>query len=200
MIDNRAAKLFTANTRLWLVSPEVSLAGINNLDTVISGPYITLQPGSGSPVTKITALTKPPVLEPVATGLNIVLEADLLGSLNKNSPIYYRQIQVGRVTGTQLSPTAQKVFIHINITPPYDRLVHNNTKFWNSSGINVKAGIFSGVKISTESLESIVVGGVSMATPEGENMGRRAFSGQHFTLYDEARKTWRTWQPAIALD
>ena len=200
MIDNRAAKLFTADTRLWLVSPEVSLAGINNLDTVISGSYITLQPGSGNPVAEIVALTKPPVLEPVNTGLNIVLEADLLGSLNKNSPLYYRQIQVGRVTGTQLSPTAQKVFIHVNITPPYDRLVHNNTKFWNSSGINVKAGLFSGVKISTESLESIVTGGVSMATPEGENMGRRAFSGQHFTLYDEVEKNWRTWQPAIALD
>ncbi len=39
-----------------------------------------------------------------------------------------------------------------------------------------------------------------MATPENENMGRRAFSGQHFTLHDEVKKTWHTWQPEITLD
>ena len=50
-----------------------AVAGINNLDTVISGPYITLRPDSGSPVSEIAALTKPPVLESVATGLNIIL-------------------------------------------------------------------------------------------------------------------------------
>ncbi len=200
MIDNRAAKLFTADTKIWLVTPEVSLAGINNLDTVISGSYITLRPGSGSPIVEIIALTKPPALEPEAVGLNIILETNRLGSLNKNSPLYYRQIKIGKVTGAKLSPTAQKVLIHVNIAPPYDRLVHSGTKFWNSSGINVKAGIFSGVKINTESIESIVAGGVSMATPENEKMGKRATTGQHFTLYEEAKKFWHTWQPAIVLD
>ncbi len=200
MVNNRAAKLFTTDTKIWLVRPEVSLAGINNLDTIISGSYITLRPGSGSPVAEIMALTKPPVLESVATGLNIVLEADLLGSLKKNSPLYYRQIKIGKVTGAKLSPTAQKVLILVNIAPPYDRLVYSNSKFWNSSGIRVKAGLFSGVKINTESVEALVAGGVSMATPENEAMGKRAMTGQHFTLHKEAKECWHTWQPAIVLD
>ena len=200
MINNRAVKLFTTGSKIWLVSPEVSLAGINNLDTIISGSYIALRPGPGSPIAEITALTKPPALKHETTGLNVVLEADRLGSLKKDSPLYYRQIKIGKVTGAKLSPTAQKVLIHINITPPYDRLVYSNTKFWNSSGIIVKAGIFSGVKIDTESIESIVAGGVSLATPEGENMGRKAVSGQYFTLHDEGKENWRSWQPAIALD
>ena len=141
-----------------------------------------------------------PALDIAGSGLNIVLEADYLGSLNKNSPLYYRQIQIGRVTGARLSSTAQKVLIHINIEPPYHRLVYSNTKFWNSSGINVKAGLFSGVKINTESLESIVIGGVSMATPEGDNRGKRALQGQHFKLHDEAKECWRAWQPTMAWD
>ncbi|MEA3333090.1 MAG: hypothetical protein U9Q58_05800 [Pseudomonadota bacterium] len=37
----------------------------------------------------------------MGSDLNIVLEADRLGSLNKNSPLYYRQIQIGRVTGAR---------------------------------------------------------------------------------------------------
>lgn len=200
LIDKPAEKLFTADADIWLVTPEVSLAGISNLDTIISGPYITLRPGSGNPATEFIALTKPPSLESVATGLNVVLEADQLGSLNKNSPLYYRQIKIGRITGAKLSPTAQKVLIHINIAPPYDQLVRANSKFWNSSGINVKAGIFSGVKITTESMEAIMTGGVSLATPEGDEMGSKVIDGHHFLLHDEINESWPEWQPAIALD
>ena len=109
-------------------------------------------------------------------------------------------IKIGRVTGAKLSPTAQKVLIHINVAPPYDRLVHCNTKFWNSSGINVKAGLFSGVKITTESLETIMIGGVSLTTPEGETMGSKVTDGHHFILHDEAQEAWLEWQPAITLD
>ncbi|MCK5679843.1 MCE family protein, partial [bacterium] len=200
LIDKQAAKLFTTDAKIWLVTPEISLAGINNLDTVISGPYITLQPGTGNPATEFTALTKPPVLDSVATGLSIVIEANLLGSLTKNSPLYYRQIKIGKVTGAKLSSTSQKVLIHVNIEPPYDRLVRSNSKFWNSSGINVKAGIFSGIKITTESMEAIIIGGVSLATPEGEAMGTKVSDGHLFPLHDELNESWLKWQPTINLD
>ncbi len=197
MIEKRAAKLFTIDTVIWLVSPEVSLSGINNLDTIISGSYINLRPGNGTPITEFIALNTPPALESVAIGLNIVLEADQLGSLKKGSPLYYRQIKIGRVTGAKLSPTAQKVLIHVNIAPPYQKLVYCNSKFWNGSGINVKAGLFSGVKITTESLEAIIAGGLCMATPEGEAMGPRALPKQRYKLHKEAKKGWLDWQPAL---
>ncbi|MCK5916378.1 MAG: MCE family protein, partial [Deltaproteobacteria bacterium] len=99
LIDKEAAKLFTSDAKIWLVRPEISLAGINNLDTVVSGSYITLCPGNGDPVDTFTALSQPPVFDIAKTGLNIILEARRLGSLKKGSPIYYRQIKIGRVTG-----------------------------------------------------------------------------------------------------
>jgi len=197
MIKKQAAKLFTADTVVWLVSPEVSLSGINNLDTILSGTYINLRPGIGGPVSELVALNAPPALESTAHGLNIVLESDQLGSLKKGSPLYYRQIKIGRVTGAQLSPTAQKVLIHVNIAPPYQKLVYCNSKFWNGSGINVKAGIFSGVKITTESLEAIIAGGLCMVTPEGDAMGPRALPKQRYKLHKEAKKGWLNWQPAL---
>jgi len=200
LIDKPALKLFTSGTKLWLVKPEVSIRGINNLDTILSGPYITLYPGNGSPETCFTALKQPPAIDTTEAGLKIILESSRLGSLAKGSPVYYRQIRIGKVIGTQLAPTAQQVWIHINIEPPYDRLVYDNTKFWNCSGIRVKAGLFSGVKIDTESVEAIVAGGISMATPEAEAMGLKALPGEHFSLYKEAQEDWLKWQPSIILE
>ncbi len=199
LIDKRANRLFTSGTRVWLVKPEVSLSGIDNLDTVVGGSYITLRPGVGEPVEELVAEKRPPVLEKSLSGLDLILEAERLGSLKKGSPVYYRQIPVGRVTGAELSPDARKVFIHINIEEPYDRLIHCGTRFWNSSGIRVRAGIFSGVKIDTESLEALVAGGISLATPEGEKMGDPASPGQHFPLCNQAKKEWSQWCPAIPL-
>ncbi len=199
MIEENAVKLFTDDALVWLVGPEISLAGINNIDTVIGGPYITLRPGTGKPAKYFTALNQPPALNITETGLNLILEADRLGSLKKSSPIYYRQVEIGRVTGSELGPGAQKVWIHINIKPPYQRLVYSNTKFWNSSGIRVKAGLFSGVKIATESVEALVAGGISMATPEADKMGKKAHADQHFKLHEEAKKCWSKWCPKINL-
>ncbi len=199
LIEKPAVKLFTSDAKIWLVKPEISLAGINNLDTVISGPYITVSPGNGNPADHFTALSQPPALTITETGLNLILEADRLGSLKKGSPISYRQVKIGRVTGSELAPTAQKVWIHINIKPPYNRLVYSNTKFWNSSGIRVDAGLFSGVQIATESVEALVAGGISMATPEADEMGKKAQQNQHFNLHDETKECWSKWCPEINL-
>ncbi len=200
LVNKTALKLFNSGTKVWLVKPEISLNGVKNLDTMLSGSYITLHPGSGIPKHHFTALQQAPITTLNATGLNIILEADRLGSLKEGSPVYYRQIEIGNVIGSQLAPTSQQVWIHINIKPPYDRLVHSNSKFWNSSGIRVKAGLFSGVKIDTESVEALVAGGISLATPNSDEMGLKALSGQHFSLYDEADEEWLKWQPVIALE
>ncbi len=199
LIDRREIRLFTTGTRVWLIKPEVSLAGVNNLDTLIGGSYINVEPGPGEPVDQITALNGPPTIARTFSGLNLILEADRLGSLKQGSPIYYRQVKIGRVTGSQLSDDARKVFIHVNIVPPYNQLVYSGTHFWNTSGVRVRAGLFSGVKVNTESVEALVAGGISMATPDGEKMGDKAVAGQHFTLYPEGKECWEKWSPAISL-
>jgi len=199
LIDKRETRLFTTGTRVWLISPEVSLSGVKNLDTLIKGSYINVEPGPGEPIDQLTALDGPPTITRTFSGLDLILEADQLGSLKQGSPVYYRQVQVGEVTGSELSPDATRVFVHVNIASPYDRLVYTGTRFWNASGIRVRAGIFSGVKVNTESVEALVAGGISMATPEGKEMGTRAAAGRHFTLYPEAKDCWQKWRPAIPL-
>ncbi|MBU0908951.1 MAG: MCE family protein [Proteobacteria bacterium] len=200
VIDLGAERFFRQDTQVWLVNPEFNLSGINNLDTMIPGPYIAVTPGHGEAASELTALDTPPVRERSSSGLDIVLETATLGSLKRNSPVYYRQVAVGRVTGADLGPNSRQVWVYINIHPPYEALIHEHTMFWNVSGIRVDAGLFSGVQIDTESMEAIVAGGISLATPEGEAMGREAEPGSHFPLHDKADAGWLGWQPAIELN
>ncbi|MDT4884918.1 hypothetical protein FQZ97_1211000 [compost metagenome] len=52
----------------------------------------------------------------------------------------------------------------------------------------------------TESLESLMEGGISFATPNEAQMGNRALNGQTFALHDDAEDEWLTWAPKIPLD
>lgn len=52
-----------AGTRFSIVSPEISAAGVNNLETLFQ-PYINVEPGKGGPCA-ILSCRPPPLLIPV---------------------------------------------------------------------------------------------------------------------------------------
>lgn len=165
-VDKRIEPYLRADTRFWLVKPSVSLAGITGLDTLVSGNYITASPGaSGEPARNFVALDEAPPMAQNTPGLHITLKAERLGSLNRDSPVFYKQIQVGRVRSYALAEDNKSVNVQVFIEPEYAGLVRKHTRFWNASGITVDASL-SGVKVQTESIASIVAGGISFATPE----------------------------------
>jgi paraquat-inducible protein B len=197
MVDKQAAPLLRATTQFWLVHSAFSLAGSQHLDTLLSGPYIEMTAGKGKPKKDFQALNAPPEVKKKMTGLNIVLEADDLSSLKPGSPVFYRRVVVGEVTACNLSPTFQQVHVTVNIHQPYTPIVRENTKFWNASGIHVHGGLLRGVSVSTESLQSILAGGVALATPDNDKMGAPVSAGHHFKLYPEAEDKWLEWRPTI---
>jgi len=198
-VRSKTNHLFKSGSNLILVKPQVSLGGIRNLDTVLSGPYLRLDPGDGEPRTEFTIVDSFQTTPRNLPGLNIVLETPSRGSLKPGSPVYYRQVPVGRVTFFELAATGQKVLIHAVIDPEYAYIVHQGTRFWNVSGIEVSGGVFSGIRVQTQSLEAIVQGGISLATPEGKAMGPPARDGDHFLLAARAKKAWQAWQPDLLL-
>jgi paraquat-inducible protein B len=198
-VQKMAENLFRQNTRLWLVKPEFGFAKIRNLETILTGSYIDIEPGDGELKTDFVLLPDVPTTDSYA-GLNIVLETPHLGSLNKNSPVYYRQIQVGQVTGFELSPSSQQVWVRVNIHPAYVNLVHNGTRFWSISGIRASWGLFSGFDFDSESMEAIIAGGIALATPTEEKMGEPAVGGDHFILHEKSEQTWLDWNPVIMLN
>jgi paraquat-inducible protein B len=199
-VDRNVAPFFRTGTLIWVEQAEVSLSGLKNVESILFGSYLNVLPGNGPPMFSFTALPKPPRTEIAGRdGFGIVLEAKNLGSLSVGSPVYYRQVQVGQVTGYELSPTFQKVLIFVSISKQYSAVIRKNTRFWNVSGTKIEGGIFSGLKVSTASLEAVMRGGIALATPDIEATGAAVKSGYHFTLFDKPEKNWLDWSPDIIL-
>jgi paraquat-inducible protein B len=189
-----AKDLARGGTVFWIVRPEFKVGAISGLRTIISGEYITLQPGTGPPTNSFLGADKAPV-PPELKALHVTLLSPTLNSLQEQSPILYRGIQVGRVQSYQLADNAQDVVIQATITQEYAPLVRANTKFWNVGGINFKFSLFRGAEIWAESPETLVGGGIELATPP--ELQPAATDGAIFRLYEKAEPAWSDWQPDI---
>ncbi len=195
-------RIARAGSRFWVVRPELGLMRTANLDTLISGPYIEVlpDPGSSPRQTRFVAAAQAPATTVKEQGLHLVLSAPRRGSLKAGVPVTYREVTVGKVTGFELGPNADRVLIGILIEPRYAPLVRSGSRFWNASGFGFDFGLLKGAQLRTESLETLLEGGIAFATPEGEQMGRPAVPGQTFPLFGEASDEWLQWAPKIALE
>lgn len=154
-------------SRFWVVKPRVGLGGVSGLMTLLSGSYIetdfdpTVKNRSGE--RDFVGLEQPPPIASDRPGRHFVLRSRTLGSLGAGTPIYYRRIQVGLITGFSLADSGQHVDLSIFIDAPYDKFVDASTRFWNESGIDLTVGT-EGMKLQTESLISLIAGGISFAS------------------------------------
>ncbi len=167
-------------TSFWLVRPKISLTEVTGLDTLVSGNYIAVSPGEGERRARFKALPQSPPMDESSPGLHLKLSADKLNSIDIGSPVYYREIPVGRVEGIELKNSAKGVLISVYVEEQYGHLVKKNSRFWNTSGINFKASL-TGVEIQTGSLASMIAGGISFYTPEGNV--EQSESGEQFKLF-----------------
>lgn len=191
------ASVAREGSEFWVVRLGTELQDISNLGTVITGAYIQVLPGTGKPQSEFVGTEGPQAaLEPHA--LEIVLHAKRLGSLKPGSPVYYRGIEMGAVRTVRLSADATVAEILVRIKPRYVKLVRSGSKFWNASGVDVKAGLFSGLEINVESLKSLVSGGITFATPSNP-LGTLAKNGAAFPLYEQPAKEWLKWTPKISI-
>jgi len=197
-LDAHAEPLARKGSTFWIVRPEVRIDHISGLETLTQGSYLAVAPGDGEPQRTFTGLRSAPPRRPHDDSLALVLVTDQLPSLSEGSPVYYRRMPVGEVIGFDLTPTADQVAVAVRIDRRYAPLVRENSVFWSVSGFNVDAGILGlGAKVQLGSLKSLVLGGVSFATPN--DPGPPATAGRRFELEPKARDRWRSWSPKIQL-
>ncbi len=200
LLHNQPELFAREGSLFWLVQPKLSITGAANLETLITGKYFEVVPGDGAAQYRFVARYQEPAQVRQRKGLNLVLVAPRLGSIHEGLQVYYRDVQVGSVTGYRLGETADNVKIFINILPPYDKLVRDGTRFWNTSGLRVDVGLFKGAQIRADSLESILAGGIAFATPDNANNLPVAQAGESFRLHDDANPEWLAWRPKINLE
>lgn len=183
-LTSSAEPYLTEKTRFWVARPRITASRVSGLETLFSGAYIAVDPVlEGKPTRHFEGLADPPVITTNEPGSRFRLRSPTLGSLNLGSPVYYRHIQVGQVVNYELDSDGEAVTIDIFITKPHDRLVYVNTRFWNASGIDLSLTA-DGVNLDTESLISVLLGGVAFDTPDTlETKGAPAKADQFFPLY-----------------
>ena len=182
-----AAGLARSGTRFWIERPTISVSEIRGLDTLLSGRFIGVAPGAqgASKAIEFDGLDEAPAGELPEGGLEIVLEAKTRGGLRRGAPILHRGLPVGYIISVALAPDASSVEARAFVSPSYRKLVRENSIFWNASGVDLSVGL-GGIKLSVDTLSTIVLGGVSMATPEPA--GKHASEGDHFDVEEDANE------------
>ncbi|SHG88985.1 MlaD family protein [Ferrimonas marina] len=186
------------DARFHLVQPEIGLSGIRNPGALLTGNFIQAQPGqSAAPRQSFYVSEQPPRHQPYDGGLTLVLNQNRLGSLKIGSPVLFRQIKIGEVIATELAADGDGVDIHVAIHPERQHLVNQSSRFWNASGLHVDIGIFTGTEINTESLETLIAGGIAVATEQPTTDQNRLAEGARLPLKANVDKRWLEWQPKL---
>ena len=183
--------------RFWVVRPEISLTRVSGLDTLVSGDFIAFQPGTGTPTRTFKGLDKPPVEAGDAKHRKFVLRTETLGSLDRGSPVLYRGVTVGEVSGYTLPDDDKPLTVDIVVHDPHHKLVRENTRFWNASGIKFNMGDLFDASLEVESLKSLLEGGIAFANPA--EPGPAAKPGTAFALLDEKPAKPRSAKDGLAL-
>jgi paraquat-inducible protein B len=174
---------FRRNTRFWVVKPQLSVRGASGLSTLISGAYIEIEPGKGAEQLHFEGLEKQPVVTADEAGKKVVLVTDKLRSLDTGSPVYYKGLLAGEVLGHELGNDRQSIYIYAFIREPYDSLIKGNSRFWNISGMDISLGA-DGLNVRTESLQSLVLGGIAFETPATLEQENSDIESLVFTLHE----------------
>jgi len=184
-LNNTATPFTRKDSHYWVVRPRIGAHGITGIDTLLSGAFIAADAGSAEETTDhFAGLETPPPVSFGEKGKRFILHTDDLGSLDIGSPIYYRRIQVGQVVSYQLAKEGKGVDVEIFISAPNDQYITTDTRFWNASGVDVSIGA-AGLKIDTQSLTSIISGGIAFREPNYSPESKPAEANAEFTVFND---------------
>lgn len=187
-----AQALLREDTRFWVVRARFAGGGITGLSTLLSGAYIGIDIGQSEESRRdFVGLETPPTVTTDEPGREFVLRSPDLGSIDVGSPVYFRRIPVGKVTSTQLDEDGRGVTLRVFVAAPHERHVTENTRFWHASGVDVALDAAGGLRLQTQSLLSIVLGGIAFGTPEGADPVAEARAGAGFRLFESQTQAMR---------
>jgi paraquat-inducible protein B len=188
---HRTEPFLVKDTKFWVVKPRLSGLSISGLGTLISGDYIGVELGQSQESERhFIALESPPPIATDTPGRFFMLKTPVLGSLGEGTPIYFRRLQAGQVASYDLDQSGQFLNVKIFVRAPYDQYVNSDTRFWQASGIDLSLSA-SGLRVQTESVMSILVGGIAFETPATDSAKPPADAGTTFTLFNDRAAAFR---------
>jgi len=185
MTRQASSGLLVEDTRFWVVRPRISGGHVSGLGTLLSGSHIGVDPGKSQAERRhFTGLETPQIVASDVPGRYYVLGSEELGSVDVGSPVYFRGVTAGQVVSTQVAPDGKQVLVKVFIDNPFDRFVATNSRWWNASGVDLSLDA-TGVRLNTQSIATVLVGGIAFDTPSEMESPRepRAAANTTFVLW-----------------
>jgi paraquat-inducible protein B len=188
-LDPQVSPYLDDNTRFWIVNARINTTEISGLGTLLSGSYIEVDwddiPGERQ--SEYVGLAERPLTTRGTPGLRLTLSADEAGYIYVGSPVFLRQIEVGRVERRRLSEDASQVLFDIFVEAPYHQNVYPVTRFYGVSGVEGSIGP-DGVSVRVESVAALFTGGIAFET-ESPIITTNAIKvdGTKFKLFDSRK-------------
>jgi len=153
-------------TRFWIVRPQIGAGKIQGLDALMSGAYIQMYAKLGKESRRhFEGLDEPPLSLWDEPGKSFRLYSPTARDLTPGSPLFYKDIKVGKVEKVELLPDGRGVYIYAFIKEPYTKYVNPSTRFWKVEAATAK---LQGMDVDFEvaSLSKILAGAVAFETKD----------------------------------
>ena len=188
-MDPAVAPYMDADARFWIVNARVNTTEISGLSTLLSGVYIGVDwdDEPGDRVDVFEGLEEAPLTDLDTPGRRLTLSADEAGYILVGSPVFHRQVEIGRVERRRLSADATEVLFDVFVEAPYHEHVYPESSFYSVTGVeaSVDAG---GVSVRLESIAAFFTGGIAFDNPElVAGLAPVTEDGARFRLYDNRR-------------
>ena len=187
-LDPQVEPFLDDNTRFWIVNARINTTEISGLSTLLSGAYIEVDwdDTEGESRDEFVGLREPPLTKRGTPGLRVTLNAEEAGYIYVGSPVFLRQIEVGRVERRRLSSDASQVLFDIFVEAPFHLSVYPETRFFGVSGVEGKINS-DGASVRVESIAALFTGGIAFENPleitDSEALTR---NGARYKLYDNS--------------
>lgn len=183
-------------TIFYLKKPIISLQEIKNVGSAIMAVNIgIIKSNSKKEVKNFIGYDKRPSVAVSHFGTIFKVIDKTVSNVNVDAPIYYKNVEIGKINNIDLSNDGSKVIIDCLIYNKYTKFIRKNSVFYDISGFNMKFSLFSETQIESSTVTSLLKGGLEVVTPY--KYGRRANSRDIFILKKELRKDWKKISPSV---
>ena len=189
-MNENTQRMLAIDSEFWVVKPRIGRQGVSGLSTLLSGPYVRLQPGSAEATsTRFKALEEPPVTPQQTPGRRVTLTSSVNAAVVVGDTVQYNGLAVGQVEKVSFDVDNRSMEYQVFIRQPYDELLTDNTRFWLQSGLSLRWSA-NGLDVSLGSLESLLGAGINFGVPEGQPSGAKIEENRAFELFasDEAAR------------
>ncbi|MGL6164977.1 MAG: MlaD family protein, partial [Aeromonas veronii] len=174
LINPEQAYRITDKSQLVWESISLSAAGVQHADRLLSGPAIRLDYVAGKPVQKMTLTDRAP-----QSGTKVTLQADDLAGLNQDAPVWYKGLQVGRISQLTLDARGN-ASVELVMAPNYGHLL-NRARFYRAAPLQIDADL-SGIKVETSPASAWLGGGIKLVQASSGERINRLYPSQELAL------------------